>query len=149
MRDKELIVQRVPIITSSTVVFAVYEKTESPLGGGHSTITTFDDRAGWYGRLGTRRLPAIINEIPVGEERFETVRGWARVQHDEAYRAILTVFPELLNEEKARFDHGEVSLDSGRRNGAGDSSTFAVVDRDELVDFEPELSGLASKKRGH
>lgn len=147
-RDKELLVQRVPIITSSTVVFSVYEKTESPLeAGGHSTITTFDGRDGWYGRLGTRRLPAEVNSIPVGEERFEVVRAWARVQHDEAYRAILTVYPELLHEEKAHFDYGEISLDSGRQNGPTDGTDFQIIYRDELVDYEPECSVLTRSGR--
>jgi len=134
MDNQNLFVQRVPICASSTVVFTVYEQTASPFGNnGHSTVTTFDGHEGWFGRLGTRTLPAWINAIPVGQERFEAVKGWRRLQNDEAYRAIVEVYPDLACDEAARFEHGEVSLSSGSRNGASERCTVDVVDRRDLV----------------
>ncbi len=129
-----LAVQRVPIITSTTVVFSVYEITEN-FPYDHSTVTSFSERdiEGWWGRLGTRRLPKAINDIPVGEERFAAVKTFQRFQHEEAYRAIVTAYPELESNQDARFEHGEVSLSTNHRNGAGDSSDIEFIDRRELV----------------
>lgn len=127
---RELIVQRIPIITSSTVVFTVYEKADHPLeaGGTHSTIMTFDGRDGWYGRLGTRRLPNEINVIPVGKERFTSVDAFHRAQYEEAYRAILDSYPELEANPTASYHSGEVAIRADRRNGPGDSSEVRVRD---------------------
>ena len=130
---RELIVQRIPII-ASTVVFTVYEKTvfELDARGGHSTITTFDGLEGWYGRLGTRRLSDEINAIQVGEKRFEAVDGWQRAQYEEAYEAILAVYPGLKNDPTASYHSGEVSINAGRRNGSGDSPLFHIVSEETL-----------------
>lgn len=146
---RELVVQRIPIIASSTVVFTVYEKTVFDLDarGGHSTITTFDGHEGWYGRLGTRRLSDEINAIPVGEKRFEAVDGWQRAQHQEAYEAILAVYPGLKNDPTASYHSGEVSINSGRRNGSDNSPEFRVVDACGMIPRVPSRDEEALKSR--
>ena len=59
------------IIGTDIVVFTAHERAEagSLLGIQHTCIQTFDDT--WYGRICSRPLPADINAIPVGNERFD------------------------------------------------------------------------------
>lgn len=61
----------------------------------HSSVTTFDGR--WYGRIGSRRLPADVEALPGfgrpgHEKRREAVRRWFQDQCDTAARAVYDTF---------------------------------------------------------
>lgn len=86
-----VIVKKVPILLTRDAAYSAWEPRAQ--GGGHSTITTIEDR--WYGRVGTRRdLPPALDALPGGwEERIAKVRGWYEEQYAEAHRLIRQAFP--------------------------------------------------------
>ena len=72
------VVSRINIIGTNTCDYSAWEPTA--IMGRHSSITTFGPggdpfhgRQRWYGRIGSRPLPARIDRIPAGPERSRAV----------------------------------------------------------------------------
>jgi hypothetical protein len=88
--DGGYIVQRYKILGTDIHVHAVWERYSN-----HSTMTTINGE--WYGRIGTRRLPAFMEALPaMSDERSRIVGEWHDAQYAQAYEMILRAFPELI-----------------------------------------------------
>ena len=97
-------VQRHRILGTRIMVYAAWER--SSVMGKHSTITTIDGE--WYGRVGTRHLPAWMNALPaMSDERSRIVGEYHDAQYGEAYDIIRRAFPEVC-EYAARESMGEL-----------------------------------------
>ena len=71
-----------------------------PAMRGHSTITHLEPpevlRPAWYGRIGTRPLPAELEALkPFSDERLKAVGQWHEEQYAEGCALIKRVFPEF------------------------------------------------------
>jgi hypothetical protein len=99
------VVRRYRVHPGKLHVIDVYEPymRDTPEGS-HSTITTIDGQ--WHGRVGTARLPAELDALPVGAARFAAVDAHYRQQYALAYRLIRRAFPEVQGKE----DMGEVEF---------------------------------------
>lgn len=96
--DGGYIVKRYQIIGTDTHVHGVWERMGGM--GSHSTITTVNGE--WYGRIGTRRLPAWMDALPaMSAERSRIVGEWHDAQYAQAYEMILAAFPELIPTRKS------------------------------------------------
>jgi hypothetical protein len=86
---------------------------------GHSTITSTcvdDVEGGWWGRLGTDRLPADLDALPaMSDERIAAVVAWHDALYATAYALIRRAFPEL-NEVGARESMGEITTTGRERH---------------------------------
>ncbi len=101
------IVTATRIIGTSCVVYTAWEPhTGDMLGGNHSTQQTIDGVR--MGRIGTRRLPAHLDDLPAGsDERLQAVREWQRTEEQRAYACILTKHPEVATGTR---DMGEICV---------------------------------------
>jgi hypothetical protein len=85
-------VERYRILGTRTMIYCVWEPS-SPMGG-HSTITTINGE--WYGRVGTRRLPAWMESLKsMSDERARIVGEYHEAQYQQAYEIIRNAFPEV------------------------------------------------------
>jgi hypothetical protein len=101
MTAETFTVRRTRIAGTNCHVYTVWES--SALMGPHSTITS-NPAGGWFGRLGTRRLPNAVDAIPVGPVRFVAVDCHHAAQYRLAYAAIRTAFGAI----EGRADMGEI-----------------------------------------
>lgn len=101
----KIVVREVQIVDGRKA-YTAWERQDG-VACGHSTITTIDGV--WFGRIGTRRLPAHLEALPaMTEERLEAVREWQRGEYAEAYDLIYAEHPWLL--KLAHYESmGEVS----------------------------------------
>lgn len=68
------------------------------LPGNFSTFTSFDGREGWYGQMGTERLPEDIEALRGGSpERIAAVRAFSAQRDSVARDAIIAAFPEAMH----------------------------------------------------
>jgi hypothetical protein len=95
-----VIAEKFNIIGTAVEVAKVWEPRE-----GHSTITSFD--GAWYGQIGTERLPAELETLPCGDERYAAVKNWQAAKYARAYALILQAFPEM---EGGRYDMGDITV---------------------------------------
>jgi len=94
------------IIDTTTVVYSAW--TPSRLIGRHSTITSFDGAPGWWGRLGSERLPVELEGLkPGSDERIAAVRAFHDACYQAAYEAILAEHPEAAG---GRRSMGEIEV---------------------------------------
>ena len=96
-----------PLIQTTTIgTYRSYSAWEpGKISGTHSTITHLED--GWYGRIGTRWLPAELEALPGGsDERIAKVHAWQADQYTEAYIAIRE---QVEVPGSARYSMGEIS----------------------------------------
>lgn len=102
----DVIVQKVRIISTNCHVYSVYEpevRTEKHPYGIHQTVTSFGGKP--YGQIGSRRIPAEIDEIPgKTDERSQAVRAWYAAQQEEAYAIIISAFPEAATGKRGYGD---------------------------------------------
>jgi len=105
----DVIVNRFRIIGTRTLVYQALERWSSENGiGSHSSLTSVDGRDGWYGRVGTKRLPANLDALPaMTQERFDAVDAWHGQEYDRAYAAIIAAYPEA---EGGRRRMGEIEI---------------------------------------
>lgn len=87
-------------------VFGAYEP--SSIMGKHSTILHVEGQC--YGAVGTRRLPAEIEALPVGLKRSAACDAFRKANVEEAYVAILMAYPEAS--EGTRVWNGEIEVAS-------------------------------------
>lgn len=78
-----ILVQRSGIIGTSIAIYTAW--APSSLAGHHSTVRTFQNYDGWWGRIGSEFPPS----------------------YEEAYKAILEAFPEAANGVR---DMGEITV---------------------------------------
>jgi len=111
------IVHRTNIIGTKHWVYSAWKPMPTMSGEGPafcSNVTSgldwsFSDTSGhvrWYGRIGAELLPAELESLK-GMERYEKVHAYQVVRWNNAYRIILSVFPEAANGKQ---DMGEISL---------------------------------------
>lgn len=87
-----VIVARIPIIGTKTIVFNAYEPTNMSRHE-HSTITTINGK--WYGTIGSRTLPKDLDALkPMSDERSRKVGVFHEKNYQEAYKQIIKAFPE-------------------------------------------------------
>jgi hypothetical protein len=108
-----VVVKRTRIIGTATVIYDAWEPTRlMDATDGHSTICSGSDcaRAGWLGRVGTKRLPRELDALPANStERLLAVRSWHAQEYDRAHAAILDAYPELGDAIGIRsMDMGEI-----------------------------------------
>lgn len=122
--DSGAIARRYQIIGTNIIVCDVWEPTsrtsERELYG-HSTITTFGDA--WYGRVGTRNLPADLARLPYGDERIIRVTQWQEAEAEIAYAVIREAFPDIPVNNRKRAGEIEyintVNLDAITKRHSG------------------------------
>ncbi len=93
-KEQAMLVETTRIIGTDTVYFSAWESVTAHGENSHGTYKTSPMGNGadytWYGRVGTRRLPADFNALPAfSEERKAAVGAWHAAQYDEAYAAIV------------------------------------------------------------
>lgn len=112
-----LLVQRYKIIGTELEVFEAWERETGKTGTSffsHSTITTIDGQ--WYGRVGTRCLPADVEALaPGSDERIARVRDWHQRQAQQAHESIIAAHPVAAWGE--RKDDGTIMLNWERLAG--------------------------------
>lgn len=71
----------------------------------HLYTGTFD---GWWGQIGTDKLPKEIDQLPRGEERINTYQKFSDERNQKAYTLIKKIFPEaVLGDERGS---GQIDL---------------------------------------
>ena len=95
-----------PLIKATTIgTYRSYSAWEpGRITNTHTTITCLEE--GWYGRIGTRILPAELEALPRSDDRTIRVHSWQEDQYMEAYIAIREQVEVPGN---ARYSMGEVS----------------------------------------
>lgn len=107
-------VKRTRILGTNAVSFTAL--VPSALASGHSTLTSFDDGTGWWGQVGTDRLPAELAALPGGsDERIARVREWHEEQYKLAYDLIIAAYPEAANGSRSM---GEITIEEPNRRAA-------------------------------
>lgn len=106
MMNTTQIVRKSRIIGTRIDVYVVWEP--SALTGQHSSLTTIDGK--WYGRVGTRPLPAALDALPaMSDERYNAVKRFHEEQYQEAYALIIATHPEAFY---GRPDMGEIVVEA-------------------------------------
>lgn len=100
-------IDKYKILGTNVTKFAAWEPTTFDQNNSfsHSTITHIDGIC--YGQIGTRRLDAETNKIPVGRERSTAVYKHYADQYEEAYNLIIAQYPEAASGKR---DMGEIEI---------------------------------------
>lgn len=122
-------------ITTDHWTATVYEPSE--IFGPHSSIGAIDSvrealACNWPGAVMSRRLPAEIDALPVGEARFEAIHRWRTALAEICYEAIRRALPEYASAMTLRDGEGQItlpgSMDTIRKNGYTGSSRTITND---------------------
>lgn len=104
MTATEIVVKETKILMSPFVVFSAWEPYD-----GHGTSMTIDGKN--YGRVGTSRIPAVIDALPArSNERSDAYRLWKNEEYKRAYDAIIESRPGILDNVNVRMDMGEIEI---------------------------------------
>lgn len=101
-----VIIERIRLLTTNYIIYSAWEKSE--FSGKHSTITSFSNYPGWYGRIGTNPDESKFNHLIGGSsERIAAVRAAYEEKYRLAYDLIIKAFPESIEGKQSS---GEITL---------------------------------------
>lgn len=109
----DIAVQRYNIISTPFWVYQALEPMTT-----HKSISTIDRECGkcehngrrydWFGKIGSRALPADIDALPVNEARFAACDAWRKGEYARAHAAIIAAFPEAAQGKDGGFGTIEI-----------------------------------------
>lgn len=78
---------------------------------GHSSINGFGGHIGWWGEIGTERVPPELDALPAfSRDRSDRIGQWSRQNYARAHELICRAFPEAKDAFKPEMS-GEMTME--------------------------------------
>jgi hypothetical protein len=135
-------IRKTNICTTDVWIFDAWEPSRlNDAEVGHSTIMSdsdFEDRGKkqvgntWWGRIGTKRLPAEFDALPpMSDARYDVVHSWQADEYTRAENLIKLAFPEACDGKSTGMGQIEIrvvgSCDKLRQNQHKGSSEIRFI----------------------